>query len=227
MSVAIPAQAELLRITPLGVSTSSYSGPTDPVPIGDDGFRLTYHGGGKDVLLDPVLLILGIPTGEAAPTLTPGDDDGFTSVSIQLGGTNVYGGSWNTATGLAGTFNGPGTAYDLVGLTPQGSPSQNYTNWTGATGLSSWDIYVYQLIFNPNMDAKEHDWAEFTGTLSSGTYVIGYGHDMVTRQNPGSTESTPFTFAGLVRVPEPATLSLLIPGLGLVATRRRRGPVKV
>jgi hypothetical protein len=72
------ASAEgLLRITPVGWSPAEWDAaemPTGPVPIDADGFRLTFHGGGQQTVLDPVLLIIGVPTapGVTAPSLTNG-----------------------------------------------------------------------------------------------------------------------------------------------------------
>ena len=66
---AAPAQAALIRLTPQGLSPSEYEAagfPTDPAIIPPDGFRLTYHGGGAETLVNPILLILGIPTGVVA-----------------------------------------------------------------------------------------------------------------------------------------------------------------
>ena len=228
-----PARAELLRITPTGVASGSYSGPTDPVPIGSSGFRLTYHGGGNDTLVDPVLLILGIPganSSTVAPTIAgSGQSKPVTlQASVDLGGTStVYGGQWNTTTGFAGVFDssaGNKSIYQFIGLDPEGSSSENFTNWS-KSGDTSWGLFVYALTFTP--DFKAGNWIEFTSNLPTGTFVVGYGCDAPlagTRcSGPSAAEGTPFTFAGHVTsVPEPATLSLLIPGLGLAFARRRK-----
>jgi PEP-CTERM motif len=93
------------------------------------------------------------------------------------------------------------------------------------------------LTFDPDFGAG--DFVELEATLAAGTYVIGYGQEAVQQslsgskkkvtssvttggQTPGTTQSTPFTFAGLVQVPEPGTLTLLVPGIALIMARRRR-----
>ncbi len=226
---SVASASALLRITPTGIASSAYVGPTDPVPISPDGFRLSLHGGGNYQLLDPVLLILAIPgTSLTAPTLSVSATSGFVQQTMQLGGASAYGGTWNAATGYAGNFNSSskGSAYNVANLAG-GSPSQNYTNWNAATGLTSWNLFVYQLTFNPNMTPNAPtDWVEFaTSTMPTGTFVIGYGQQLL-KKGATNVYSTPYTFAGNVQsVPEPTTLSLLGAGMfvaGLVARRRRK-----
>jgi hypothetical protein len=85
-------------------------------------------------------------------------------------------------------------------------------------------LYVYAISFNPDM--SHGSWAEFETNLPDGAYVIGYGCTKISGaecKTNGSTESTPFTFAGhVVDVPEPSSLLLTAFGVGLVGVRRRR-----
>jgi hypothetical protein len=231
---AIPTEAALIRLTPQGLSPSEYNDlglPTDPALITADGFRLTYHGGGGDELVNPVMLILGIPDlSLAAPTLAVSDKAGFDNVSVDLGDTQTrYGGTWNTTTGFAGTFSNltDPKVYNYIGFTPKGSDSENYTNWSGATGLTQWNLFVYAITFDPQME--QGDYVEFNTSLPVGSYVIGYGCEAVDSTGKctgkGTTESTPFTFAGMVpttRVPEPATVGMLLPVVGFFAIAMRR-----
>jgi hypothetical protein len=231
---AAPAQAALIRLTPQGMSVADYDSsglPLDPANIDSDGFRLTYHGGGDEDLVNPVMLIMAVPTSSLIAPILSASGVGCCSVSINVGDTQTrYGGTWNTTTGYAGNFNSTTNSkvYDFIGFTPTGSSSENYTNWTGATGISSWNLFVYSLTFNPLI--SRGDYVEFNTNLPTGSYVIGYGCEALDSSGrctgKGTTESTPFTFAGLVtttQVPEPSTLMLLFaPVSGLLFARRRR-----
>jgi len=228
VSVAVQAGA-LVRITPTGVAVPDQT-ILDPVPISADGFRLTFHGGGKDTILDPLLLVFATPQGSVvtAPTLSASGVTNPVSlgVDITLGGTNVYGGSWDTATGYAGVFDNSGTgkAYDAVGFDAPGNDSQNYSNWNAQNGDTAWDLWVYSLDFTPNGYLSHGEWLEFnTDGLPISSFVIGYGcTDVLSSGLCDTQQSTPFTFAGYV-VPEPGMLALLSVGLiGFAVSRRSR-----
>ena len=238
--LGVLANAALIRITPTGEDAAGYT-LTDPVLIGPNGFRLSYisQGNGQGDILNPLILIIATLSGDPVPTLNylDGPDssnpESLTAV-VSPGGPLRYGGMWDIATGEAGGFDGTDqrTAYQQIELTPDGSNSQNYTNWTAASGESSWDLWVFSIDFSTGTPEKLQtgQWIQLdTSTLSAGSFVIGYGCNSAS--NPatacdgnGDTQSTPFTFAGMVVVPEPGTLSLLGAGvLGMGLMRRKRG----
>jgi hypothetical protein len=79
----------------------------------------------------------------------------LTGLSGQLGGTNTWGGSWNTSTGaVTGAIPGDRFVYDVVGV--NGSNSEQFSNWDAADkavlGLTvnNWDLFVYSITFPSN-----------------------------------------------------------------------------
>jgi hypothetical protein len=241
--MASPAQADLMFISPLGEEPGlcvdeGGTSPCSPSLIGSDGFRLTYHGNGaQQTVEDPVLLILGIPTGTVVPVLTIDDVEGSaTGVLLQAGVPTELGGNWD-ASGYAGTFTQAGNlrsgapnpeVYEFIGLTPGtnstgATNSNNWVNWSGATGLSSWDLYVWTITFTPDFNAKNPDWIDIAGQFADGTYAIAYSCETINNDgtcSQNNVQSTPFTRAGLVQTPEPASVLLLLPGLALLFRRR-------
>jgi len=242
--VSLPrlAAAEgLLRITPVGWSPAAWDAagmPTGPVPIGADGFRLTFQGGGSQTVLDPVLLIIGIPTATLPPNVTQtgsGDPADYVApfdpnVTVTLGGATPYAGtkyaptSWDSDGIIDTPFTsaaGNQSVYQFLNLklpNSGGSDSESYANWS-KTGFTSWNLFVYELTFYP--DFQRGDWVEFATSplLAAGSYVVGYG---VEPSKGTNIDATPFTFAGNVQqVPEPSTVSLFVSALGLFFVVRR------
>jgi hypothetical protein len=220
--IGASAQAALIRVTPTGVASNEQE-ITDPVPIGGDGFRLTYHSRGNQAdILNPLILIIATPDGAPAPTIADGPAQNPDSLTVSPNPLVVTAeGAWSGA---------DNNIYAWLGLGPApGGASQNYSNWTGALDdygidpITTWNIFTVELHFDPLLGTG--DWNEFVTDLAVGTYVVGWG---CTGMDSGACESgqaTPFTFAGLVtQVPEPGTLSLLgtaLLGGGLLGRRRR------
>jgi hypothetical protein len=244
---ASTASAEgLLRITPTGWSVEAWNAahmPVDPVPIGSTGFRLSFHGGSDQTVIDPVLLILGLPTttpAPAAPLLVQTSSSGSAVapfnplLGITLGGPTPYSGTPYAPTGWDpdGIRNTPYNAsvgnlsvYEFLGLqlpNAGGSESENYPNWSGTGGVASWNLFVYQLTFAPDFNRGE--WVEFGSSwLPPGSYVVGYGIEPPDKTQESNINATPFTFAvHTTDVPEPATSALLFGGLAVLAAVRRR-----
>ena len=69
LAISVCANAALIRITPTGVAVDEQV-DTGPVPIGADGFRLSYWSNGNhDVIINPLVLIVATPTGTGDPTV--------------------------------------------------------------------------------------------------------------------------------------------------------------
>ena len=168
--LAAGAEASLIRITPTGVASDAQA-VTDPVPIGGDGFRLTYHSNGsKPDILDPLLLIIGTPSGAPAPTIADGLAQNPSGLTVSPSPLVVtFQGAWS------GQNN---NVYSFLGLSPApGGASQNYANWTGALAgygiapITTWNLYTVAMTFSPDLGTG--DWNEFATDLAVGSYVVG------------------------------------------------------
>jgi hypothetical protein len=231
---ASPAFAgALLRITPTGVTVSEQdaTGQTSPVPIDGDGFRLTYHSEGNtgDDIVDPLVLILATPLGlSGAPSLTWSTGDPYSPPATPTNNVDVDFGYKESdpynQTNAGG--NGTQSVYSFLGLN-YGNSSEKWVNWNTASGVAAWDLWVYYITFTP--DLERGDWVEFATSLPVGSFVVGYGCtdgvlDYTTGcEAKGDTQSTPFTFSGMVvKTPEPTSVFLLSFGLVMLAGVRGR-----
>lgn len=224
VSVPDPLDPAVMHIgDPPNSGTYLYQGHLEPVSSTELG--ILENGNGQPTLVDPLLMLIGVPLVDGtyvAPSIT------LSSGTGTLGGTNVFGGTWNTTTGYAGEFNSSADdLYDFMGFVPSGDASNRFVNWHDAelavNGIdaSFFGIFVYSLTGTGISGGETID-VTFTSPLETGTYVVAYGQDS---RNPAHSYTTPFTEAGLVGppVPEPGTMILLGTGfLGLAIWGKRR-----
>lgn len=151
---------------------------------------------------------------------------------------NLFGASWDPATGFAGAMtSGSPDAYAVLGIGTHTNNSNSFANWSSSDAAvlgftpASFSLYVFRL--SGTLNAKGYLQVTLPAGLPQGTYAIAYGQN-----GKGDAYDTPFTDAGqtqgphfspprLASVPEPSSAVLMVLGLAALGAaylrRKRRG----
>lgn len=230
-----------------GLGTGNVVG-NEGIGIAANTLTIYDQGAASSTVQSPLLLIIAVPdvnTTYAPPGISTVSTSGLGSWTGSLAGSDVYGGTWNTTTGSAGSFNSTntGSVYNLAGLTDPGGLtgcsgggcSENWTNLNtldGQLGIaaSSFGVFVYTLASSSSADLAQTQYltVDFSGNLALGTFAMAYGCKSGNSTGydctGGNVYTTPFTHVGdVTSVPEPGSVALLglvfgavgIAGLGL------------
>ena len=236
-------------------ANSSCTGLGTGTVVGDEGIGIAANtltiydqGAASSTVQSPLLLIIAVPdvnTTYAPPGISTVSTSGSGSWTGSLAASDVYGGTWNTTTGSAGSFNSSsaGSVYNLAGLTDPGGLtgcsgggcSESWTNLStldGQLGItaSSFGVFVYTLTGSGSADLAQTQYltVDFSGNLALGTFAMAYGCQSGNSTSAdctgGNVYTTPFTHVGdATSVPEPGSMALLglvfgafgLAGLGL------------
>lgn len=180
-----------------------------------NGFTTTLdiyqNSNGAPVLNNPVELILAVPHGGAAPSISGvqliDSDLGFLATSVTFASLGSQG------------IMSSGDLYTFLGLKVDKSDSlKNFSAWDLAVDglhVSSFDIYVFQL---NTSGFDSHDFLTMNVSAPLGSFAVGYG---TSGEGKHITQwGTAFTEAGLQNgggnsVPEPS--SMLLMGSGILS----------